>query len=78
LTWYNDAHHHSGIAMLTPAQVHHGYGLEVLEQRQRALNASYAARPDRFVNGPPQVAALPNAVWINPPQDKTENVISLH
>ena len=29
------------------------------------------AHPERFVNGPPQPADLPTAVWINPPPKKS-------
>lgn len=76
--WYNHEHHHSGLAMLTPAQVHYGHAEEVLAQRQRVLDAAYAARPERFVNGPPKVPSLPQAVWINPPEDKSRNEIQLH
>jgi len=76
--WYNQEHHHSGIAMLTPAQVHYGRAEQVLAERQRVLDAAYAARPERFVNGPPKVPSLPQAVWINPPEDKSKSEIRLH
>ncbi len=39
-------------------------------QRDRVLTAAYAAHPERFVNGRPHTADLPNAVWINPPVKK--------
>lgn len=71
-------HHHSGIAMLTPAQVHYGQAEEVLAQRQRVLDAACAAHPERFVNGPPKVPSRPQAVWINPPEDKSRSEIKLH
>ena len=35
------------------------------------LAAAYAAHPERFVNGQPKPADLPQAVWINPPEKKT-------
>jgi putative transposase len=76
--WYNQEHHHSGIAMLTPAQVHYGRAEQVLAERQRVLDAAYAAHPERFVNGSPRVPSLPQAVWINPPEDKTKSEIRLH
>lgn len=75
--WYNHHHHHSGIAMLTPAQLHHGQADAVLAQRQRVLDAAYAAHPERFVHGRPKVPEPPQAVWINPPEDKTRTEISL-
>ena len=76
--WYNQEHHHSGIAMLTPAQVHYGHAAQVLAERQRVLDAAYAAHPERFVNGSPRVPPLPQAVWINPPEDKNKSEIRLH
>jgi putative transposase len=75
--WYNNHHHHSGIAMLTPAQLHHGQAKAVLAQRQRVLDEAFAAHPERFVHGRPTVPELPQAVWINPPEDKTRKEISL-
>ena len=76
--WYNYQHHHSGIAMLTPADVHYGRAEDVLAERQRVLDAAYAAHPERFVNGPPKVPSFPQAVWINPPKHKTRSEIKLH
>lgn len=69
--WYNNQHHHSGIAYLTPAVVHHGRADEVLDRRHRARMAAYLVHPDRFVNGPPRRESLPSAVWINPPEETT-------
>ena len=36
----------------------------MIEHRQNVLAAAYAARPGRFVGGPPRAAKLP-AGWIN-------------
>jgi len=66
-SWYNDAHHHSGLGYLTPAMVHYGVAEGVRDQRTIVLAAAYAAHPERFVRGVPQPAPLPTAVWINPP-----------
>ena len=65
--WYNEEHHHSGIAMLTPADVHFARAEEVLKHRHDVMMATYDARPERFVNGPPRLGQLPSAVYINPP-----------
>lgn len=70
--WYNDEHHHSGIAMFTPATVHAGRVDEAIEVRQRALDASYAAHPERFINGPPVATRPPTEVWINRPIQQAE------
>lgn len=66
--WYNEEHHHSGIVLLTPHDVHYGHGAERIAARQLVLDASYQAHPERFVRGPPQHPPLPTAVWINPPK----------
>jgi putative transposase len=65
--YYNTEHRHSGIAYLTPEDVHAGRGEEVLARRQAALDAAYAANPERFVRGHPLAPQLPREVWINPP-----------
>ena len=69
--WYNDAHHHSALGFLTPAVVHYGLAAGVREKRQHVLAAAFAAHPERFVRGTPQLTDLPQTVWINPPQNKT-------
>jgi putative transposase len=66
--WYNFAHHHTGIALLTPADVHYGRAPEVLKARQVVLARSFQQHPERFVRGLPQVPQVPEAVWINPPK----------
>lgn len=65
--WYNAEHQHSGLGFFTPAVVHFGQAPAVRAQRQHVLAAAYARHPERFVNGQPQPAELPTAVWINPP-----------
>jgi len=64
--WHNDEHHHSGLALFTPADVFHGRVEAVAATRQRALDAAYAAHPERFPNGPPVVRRPPTKVSINP------------
>ena len=67
---YNHEHRHRGLGFLTPAVVHDGLAVTVRAQRQHVLATAYAAHPERFVNGRPQPADLPTAVWINPPVKK--------
>jgi putative transposase len=69
--WYNTEHHHDGLALLTPYDVHHGLAPERLAQRACVLDAAYAAHPERFVRRAPKPAVLPEAVWINPPKTTT-------
>jgi putative transposase len=71
--WYNDEHRHSGIGMMTPAMVHYGQAVAVRENRQLALDAAYAAHPERFVRRAPTPASLPKEVWINKPLNSDEN-----
>ena len=67
--WYNHQHRHTGIGLLTPAMVHTGQAPTVIAQRQEVLQLAYQQHPERFVKGPATLSALPEAVWINPPQD---------
>ena len=69
-TWYNTQHRHSGIGLLTPADVHAGRAPEITAARAVTLDAAYAAHPERFVRRPPTPPAVPTAVWINPPTTK--------
>jgi putative transposase len=64
--WHNDEHHHSGLALFTPAEVFDGRVAAVAAIRQAALDAAYAAHPERFSNGPPRVRRPPEVVEINP------------
>ena len=69
--WYNHEHHHTGLALLTPADVHFHRADDVLQKRQAVLQAAYEKTPERFVKGVPRPAPLPEAVWINPPTSTT-------
>src|SRR5216117_1687060 len=65
--WYNLEHHHSGIGLLTPADVHYGRAEQVQAARAEVLTAAYAAHPERFVRKLPQPPRLPTTAWINKP-----------
>ncbi len=67
--WYNHQHHHTGLALLTPADVHFNRSQGVLQKRQSVLQAAYEKTPERFVKGPPHSPALPQVVWINLPKN---------
>jgi putative transposase len=64
--WYNDRHYHTGIALLTPHDVHFGQATDIVKARQHALDAAYRRHPERF-GKPPKHPALPEVSWINPP-----------
>ena len=65
--WYNHQHRHSGIGLMTPADVHHGRAEQVHADRARVLKGAYAANPERFVRHPPRPPKLPTPAWINKP-----------
>jgi putative transposase len=73
--WYNNEHHHTGIALLTPADVHFNRAQTILQKRQAVLQAAYEKTPERFVRGLSSPAQLPDAVWINPPASRTAALI---
>ena len=68
--WYNAEHHHSGLGLLTPADVHHGLAGRRVAARASVLATAYAAHPERFPNGLPEPPARPTEVWINPPNPR--------
>jgi len=65
--WYNTEHHHTGIGLLTPHDLHHGLATVRVHQRAATLTAAYAAHPERFPRGVPHPPAVPTATWINKP-----------
>jgi len=70
--WYNEQHHHSGLAYLTPATVHFGRTEEVLAARDATLLDAYQRHPERF-RVAPKAPRPPPVVYINaPPADATE------
>lgn len=67
--WYNDEHHHSGLGLHTPADVHFGRAPFIQLERARVLEVAYAAHPERFVRQLPLPPPLPGPAWINKPQE---------
>lgn len=70
--WYNCEHYHSGIGLVTPESLHYGMAAQIVEGRRETLEKAWQAKPERFVHGVPKPAALPTAVWINPPKKAAE------
>ena len=68
--WYNHAHRHSGIGLMTPSAVHHGHAPALHAARGLVLDAAYERHPERFVRRPPVPPELPTAAWINKPDTK--------
>jgi putative transposase len=65
--WYNHEHHHSGLGLLTPVDVHLGRVEERIAHRQAVLDKAFAAHPERFPKGRPIAPRPPSEVWINRP-----------
>lgn len=53
LRWYNEEHYHSGLALLTPADVHRGRADDIIAARQHVLDEAHRRHPERFVRGRP-------------------------
>jgi putative transposase len=66
--YYNHQHRHSGLGLMTPANVHHGNADTVTAARQAVLDDFYLRHPQRF-RSPPKAPRLPEAVWINKPEE---------
>jgi len=72
--WYNTQHHHSGIALMTPEQVHYGMAEKVNAFRSRVLSEAFRKNPLRFKGRLPKTPKLPKAAWINKPStDRLES-----
>ena len=68
--WYNTEHHHGGLGLCTPYEVHHGLAAETILRRAAILDAAFLATPERFPRGRPVPRSLPGAVWINKPESE--------
>ena len=66
--WNNDEHRHSGIALLTPADVHFGRAQTRTDARRDVLRAAWETHPERFVRGIPEPPMIAPAIYINPPE----------
>jgi putative transposase len=71
--WCNQDHHHAGIGLMTPDQVHYGQVEAVHAARQQTLDRACRDTPERFVNQRPKPPAKPTAAWINPPIHTAES-----
>jgi putative transposase len=66
-TWYQYEHHHVGLGLMTPADVHGGYAEVLTERRAEVLRNAYEHHPERFVRKVPIPPILNTQVWINRP-----------
>ena len=67
--WYNQAHHQTALALMPPSVIHYGQADQVRQVRRDVLTRAYESHPERFVGGHPELAPLPDAVWINKPDE---------
>jgi transposase InsO family protein len=65
--WYNQDHHHAGLGLMTPNQVHYTQADAVYAARQKTLDHAFRVNPERFVRKAPTPPEKPTAAWINPP-----------
>jgi putative transposase len=68
VSWYNQHHRHSGIALFTPEAVHSGAWTRQWTQRDHVLQTYYNAHPERFRNRPRTSSPSP-VVGINLPAE---------
>jgi putative transposase len=74
---YNHEHHHTGIGLHTPADVHYGHANTVAKQRSAALAVARLSHPERFSTGSdPKILALPDDAWINRPAEPAEQAVA--
>ena len=68
--WYNTEHRHSGIGLHTPEDVHYLRAESRRQVRAQALQSAFALSPERFPKGRPVPPSLPEAAWINRPNQE--------
>jgi putative transposase len=72
--WYNFEHHHVGLGLLTPHDVHYGLAAARHADRALVLAAAHSRHPERFPRGTPKPPPLPVEVWINKPATPKETI----
>jgi putative transposase len=73
--WYNHEHRHSGVALLTPHDVHFGLAPQRIAERTLVLAEAHRSHPERFVRGVPVPPSLPTEAWINKPTKLTRSTV---
>ena len=72
---------------MTPTSVHYGQAAEVVNKRNRVLQATFESNPRRFKNRQPAAQPVPEAAWINLPskplsqedaQHQENDILNLH
>jgi len=70
--WYNEAHRHSGIQFVTPAERHSGAAHEVLEKRKAIYEAARQLHPERWSSATRNWSPA-GEVWLNPENPNAAN-----
>ena len=68
---YNSVRHHTGLALMTPEQVHYGMAATIYLFRTTILNSAFEQHPERFKGKLPKPPSLPDAVYINKPKKES-------
>ena len=71
-SWYNSVHKHTGIALMTPEQIHYGQAEEIQNHRAAVLDNAFKEHEKRFKGKSPKPFPLPKAAWINKPETSQE------
>lgn len=73
--WYNKEHHHSGIGLMTPGQVHYNLSQQIYEKRSNVLLEAFEKNPNRFKRKKPSPPNIPTAAWINKPKPDGSQIV---
>jgi len=76
--WYNKEHHHSGIGLMTPEQVHYGLSQQIYDARAQVLLNAFKDNPIRFRGKIPKPPEVPKVAWINKPSSEEATKIELN
>ena len=71
--WYNEAHRHSGIRFVTPAQRHSGEEHSLLAKRKAVYEAARQRHPERWSQETRNREPV-GAVWLNPDKSDMEEL----
>jgi putative transposase len=72
VNWYNEAHRHSGIRFVTPAERHNGADHQILAARKVVYETARQRRPERW-SGETRNWSPVGEVWLNPDKEGALN-----
>ena len=74
---YNHHHRHTGIGLMTPADVHYGRHHAITEARALTLTTAFDLHPHRFKGRLPRPPRVPDKVYINPPLTEETTTVAI-